>query len=310
MAEPNAYALPDTTGHWVIRYSPEAWRPYLQLARIDRPIGWQLLLLPCLWGAALAGVAAHRAPDLLQILLFAVGSIAMRGAGSTFNDIVDRDIDLQVERTRNRPIPSGRVTRKQAAVFLVVQLLIGLAVLLCFNHFTIALACASLVIVALYPFAKRVSSWPQAVLGLAFAWGALVAWAAVFGSLAWAPILLYAAAIFWTIGYDTIYALQDRTDDAVVGIGSTALFFGDKVRFGVEALYAVALALAVGAVTLAGGGVWAWLGVAAFGCHLAWQVFRIAPESTTRSLDLFRANRYAGLMLFAGLAVQALSARL
>ncbi len=305
MAPAPAAALPDTTEHWLLRSSPDPWRPYIQLARLDRPIGWQLLLLPCWWSTALAAMAAHQAPNLLHLLLFAIGAIAMRGAGSTFNDIVDRDLDRQVERTRGRPIASGRVSRKQAALFLLAQSLVGLGVVLCLNPFSIALACGSLVIVALYPFAKRVTSWPQAVLGLAFAWGALVGWAATFGSLGWPAVLLYGAAIVWTIGYDTIYALQDKTDDAIAGIGSTALFFGDYVRIGVAALYALALALAGGAVLRAGGGTWAWTGLAIFACHLAWQAFTIAPNSTSRSLMLFRSNRIAGLLFFLGLAVDA-----
>ena len=298
-------ALPDTTEAWVLRSAPAGWRPYLQLARLDRPIGWQLLLLPCWWGAALAGIAAHRLPDPRHLLLFAAGAVAMRGAGSTFNDIVDRDIDRQVERTRNRPVAGGAVSRRQAGAFLVAQALVGLGVVLCFNAFTVGLAAASLLIVALYPFAKRVSSWPQAVLGLAFAWGALVAWAAAFGTLAWPPVLLYGAAIFWTMGYDTIYALQDRTDDALVGIGSTALFFGPRVRQGVAALYAAAVGLAGGAIGLAGGGPAAWIGLAGFAAHLGVQVVRIEPDSAARSLALFRANRIGGLILFLGLAADA-----
>ncbi len=237
-----------------------------------------------------------------------IGAIAMRGAGSTFNDIVDRDLDRQVERTRDRPIASGRVGRGQAALFLVAQALVGLAVVLCFNRFTIALACGSLVIVAAYPFAKRVTSWPQAVLGLAFAWGALVGWAAQFGALATAPLCLYAAAILWTIGYDTIYALQDRTDDALVGIGSTALRFGDHVRSGVAVLYALATLCAAAAIHLAGGGWLSLCGLFAFAAHLLWQTVRIAPTEATRSLQLFRSNRIAGLLLFAGLAADALLA--
>ena len=300
-----AGALPDTTGHWALRIVPPAWRGYVQLARIDRPIGWQLLLLPCWWSAALAAKAAHAAPNLLHLALFALGAIAMRGAGSTFNDIVDRDLDRQVERTRDRPIASGRVRRRQAAVFLVAQALVGLAVVLCFNGFTVALACASLGIVALYPFAKRVTSWPQAVLGLAFAWGALEGWASVFGAVAPAAVLLYAAAIFWTIGYDTIYALQDRTDDALVGIGSTALFFGAQVRSGVAVLYGIAALCAAASLALAGGGPPALLGWAGFTLHLGWQVLRIAPDRPSRSLVLFRSNRVAGLLLFAGFAADA-----
>jgi 4-hydroxybenzoate polyprenyltransferase len=221
-----AEALPDAQSGWLARALPPACRPYLQLARIDRPIGWWLLLLPCWWSTALAGVASRAAPNVLHLALFLVGSIAMRGAGSTYNDIVDRRLDASVARTRNRPIPSGRVNVTSAVAFLAAQALVGLAVLLCFNFFTIALGLGSLAIVAVYPFMKRITSWPQAVLGLAFSWGALMGWAARFASLAAAPVLLYLAAIFWTMGYDTIYALQDMEDDAIVGIGSTARRFG------------------------------------------------------------------------------------
>ncbi len=222
--------LPDTTAPWLLRIWPARLQPFVQLARIDRPIGWQLLLLPCWWSATLAGDVARTGPNPAHLVLFLIGAVAMRGAGSTFNDIIDRDIDRRVERTRGRPIASGRVSRRAAAMFLILQSLVGAAVLFSFNPFSIALGLGSLVIVAAYPFAKRVTHWPQAVLGLAFAWGALIGWAAVFGSLAVPPLLLYAAAILWTIGYDTIYALQDTTDDAVVGIGSTALYFGRAVR--------------------------------------------------------------------------------
>jgi 4-hydroxybenzoate polyprenyltransferase len=309
MTGPTAEALPDTTGHWALRLAPKPWRGYIQLARFDRPIGWQLLLLPCCWSVALAAKAAGAAPNLLHLVLLALGAIAMRGAGSTFNDIVDRDLDRQVARTRERPIASGRVSRRHAALFLLAQALVGLGVVLCFNRFTVALSCASLLIVAAYPFAKRVTSWPQAVLGLAFAWGALVGWAATFGSLAAAPVWLYVAAILWTIGYDTIYALQDRTDDALVGIGSTALYFGDHVRSGVAVLYGLTAVAAAIALHLAGAGWAAGCGWAVFSAHLGWQVVRIAPTVPGRSQMLFRSNRIAGLMLFAGIAADALLAR-
>lgn len=304
-----ASALPDTTTHWALRWAPPAWRGYIQLARIDRPIGWQLLMLPCWWSTALAARVAGTAPSLAHLLLFGIGAIAMRGAGSTFNDIVDRDLDRRVERTRERPIASGRLTRTAAAGFLLVQCLVGLAVVLTFNPFTIALSFASLLIVAAYPFAKRVTSWPQAVLGLAFAWGALVGWAATLGSLALPPVLLYAAAIVWTVGYDTIYALQDRLDDAVVGIGSTALAFGDRVRPAVGLIFGLAVGLAASAVAAAGAGPLAWLGIAAFAGHLAWQVRTLEPENTARSHFLFRSNCIAGLLLFAGLALDAVLVR-
>ncbi len=298
-------ALPDTTEHWLLRRSPAAWRPYVQLARLDRPIGWQLLLLPCWWGVALAGAAAHRPPDLAHLLLLLGGAVAMRGAGSTFNDVVDRDLDRQVARTRGRPVASGRVAPRAAAAFAGAQALVGLAVVLCFNRFTVLLSVASLGLVALYPFVKRVSSWPQAVLGLAFAWGALVGWSASAGALAGPPVLLYAGAVLWTMGYDTIYALQDRTDDAAVGIGSTALAFGRHVRAGVGVLYGLAAVAAGAAVATAGGGAWAWAGVAGFAAHLATQVWRVRPDDAgARALALFRSNRVAGLVLFAGLALQ------
>lgn len=306
---PEVSGLPDTTTHWALRWAPPACRAYVQLARIDRPIGWQLLLLPCWWSTALAARTVGTVPSLAHLLLFAAGAIAMRGAGSTFNDIVDRDLDRRVERTRERPIASGRVTRAGATVFLLAQCLVGLAVVLSFNPFTIALSFASLLIVAAYPFAKRVTSWPQAVLGLAFAWGALVGWSATRGSLGVPSLMLYGAAIVWTVGYDTIYALQDRTDDAVVGIGSTALAFGDRVGPAVAVIYGLAILLAAGAVFSAGAGAPAWVGVAGFAIHLAWQVRRLEPNDTARSHALFRSNSVAGLLLFAGLALDAVLAR-
>ena len=213
-----------------MRLTPAFALPFVQLARLDRPIGWQLLLAPCWQATALAGLALHRGPNLWHLLLFLVGAIAMRGAGCTYNDILDRKLDAEVERTRNRPLPSGRVTIGAAAAFLVAQALVGLAVLLCFNRFSIGLGIASLGVVAVYPLMKRVTSWPQAALGLAFSWGALMGWSATFASLAPAPILLYLSAFAWTIGYDTIYALQDARDDAIVGIRSTARLFGPALE--------------------------------------------------------------------------------
>lgn len=298
-------ALPDTTAPWLLRLWPRPWWPYVQLARLDRPIGWQLLLLPCWWGAALVADASHAAPRLDHIVLFLVGAIAMRGAGSTFNDIVDRDLDREVERTRGRPVASRQVSVAQAALFLVAQALVGAAVLFSLNGFSIALGLGSLAVVALYPFAKRVTNWPQAVLGLAFAYGALVGWAAVAGSLAAPAFWLYGAAILWTMGYDTIYAQQDTRDDAVVGIGSTALFFGPHVRAGVAGLYGAAAVAGLMALRGAGVGWAAYAGCAAFAGHCAWQVARIDAEAPGRPLALFRSNRWAGLALFAGLALDA-----
>lgn len=249
------------------------------------------------------------APNLWHDLLFLIGAIAMRGAGSTFNDIVDRDIDRRVERTRDRPIASGRVSVRAALLFLGLQLAMGAAVLFSLNSFSIRLGLASLAIVILYPFAKRVTHWPQAVLGLAFAWGALMGWAAYAGSLAWPALLLYVAAILWTMGYDTIYALQDTVDDAVIGIGSTALYFGDAVRSGVAGLFVLAFVCAAAACLAAGVGWPALIGLAAFGAHLAWQVLWIDRHNGARALALFRSNRIAGLLLFTGFAIDMLVRR-
>ena len=298
--------LPDAAKQtMLLRLVPERFFGFVQLARIDRPIGWWLLLLPCWWSSALAASAVHHAPNVGQLALLMVGAIAMRGAGSTYNDIVDRDLDARVARTRQRPIPSGRVSPGQAAIFLVFQCCVGLVVLLAFNGFTIRLGFASLGFVLIYPFMKRITSWPQAVLGLAFAWGGLLGWAAYTGGLTWAPVCLYGAAIFWTMGYDTIYALQDIADDSIVGIKSTARFFGDNVRRGIGILYCVALGLAAAALWLAPAGLFGWLGLVAFAAHLAWQVIRIELDNPTLALTLFRSNRNAGLLLFAGLALDA-----
>ena len=307
-AGPNAPApatLPDSIDNALLRRAPPAWRPYIQLARLDRPIGWQLLLLPCWWSSALAGVAAGRAPNLAHLALFLIGAVAMRGAGSTYNDIVDRHIDAGVERTRGRPLPSGRVSVSAAKRFLVAQAVVGALVLASFNWFAVALGLGSLAIVAIYPFMKRVTSWPQLVLGFAFAYGALMGWAGAFAALAAPALWLYASAIFWTIGYDTIYAMQDARDDAIVGVRSTARLFGARAREGVGLFYAGAVACAVAAAWLAGGRVWAFIGVTAFAAHLAWQVAAIRAGDPRRALALFRANRDAGLLLFAGLALDA-----
>ena len=287
-----------------MRLTPAFALPFVQLARLDRPIGWQLLLAPCWQATALAGLALHRGPNLWHLVLFLIGAIAMRGAGCTYNDILDRKLDAEVERTRNRPLPSGRVTIGAAAAFLVAQALVGLAVLLSFNRFSIWLGIASLGVVAVYPLMKRVTSWPQAALGLAFSWGALMGWSATFASLAAAPILLYLSAFAWTIGYDTIYALQDARDDAIVGIRSTARLFGNHARLGVGLFYAASGALALAAIGLAGGGAIALVGWLAFCSHLAWQVMRIEGADPATALKLFRSNRNSGFLLFAGIALQ------
>jgi 4-hydroxybenzoate polyprenyltransferase len=229
----------------------------------------------------------------------------MRGAGCTWNDIVDRNLDASVERTRSRPIPSGQVSVKRAFGFLLLLALIGLAVLLSFNRFTIALGIASLAIVAVYPFMKRIIYWPQIVLGLAFSWGALMGWAAAFGALAIAPLLLYAGSIAWVIGYDTIYAHQDREDDALIGIKSTALLFGERTKSMLGFFYALAVALIGAAGYTAGAGIVFAIGLLAFAGHLAWQVARLDIDDPDRCLALFKSDRDAGLILFAGMLLDA-----
>jgi 4-hydroxybenzoate polyprenyltransferase len=296
----------DSTGNWVDRAAPTWSRPYLRLARLDRPIGSWLLLIPCWWSAGLAAIAARDPwPDPWHLLLFFIGAFAMRGAGCTWNDIVDRDLDARVERTRSRPIPSGQVSAARAAAFLVAQTVVGLAVLLQFNRFAIAAGIASLAIVAVYPFMKRITYWPQIVLGLAFSWGALMAWAAAFGRLDAPALVLYAGAISWVIGYDTIYAHQDREDDALIGIKSTALLFGDRTKPMLALFYGFAVILIGGAGAAAGAGLVFWLGLLAFAAHLAWQIARLDTADPDLCLAVFKSNRDAGLILFAGLVLDA-----
>jgi 4-hydroxybenzoate polyprenyltransferase len=306
-----AEALPDArSDHPIWRFAPPGLRPYIQLARLDRPIGWWLLLLPCWWSSALATSSLGRTPNPLHLILLLFGAMAMRGAGSTYNDLVDRDIDAKVERTRNRPLASGRLDPRRALAFLVLECLVGLAVLLCFNWFAVAVGFASLVIVAVYPFTKRITSWPQAVLGLAFAWGGLMGWAAIMGSLAWPAFLIYAAAILWTMGYDTIYALQDIRDDSIVGVRSTARLFGGSVRPAVGVLFAGAVILAEAALLNGRVGPFSQLGLVAFAAHLSWQVRTIDPADQRKALMLFRSNRDAGLLLFTGIALDGVAAQL
>jgi 4-hydroxybenzoate polyprenyltransferase len=296
----------DSTGNWVDRAAPAWSRPYLRLARLDRPIGSWLLLIPCWWSAGLAAIAAHDPlPSLGHLLQFLIGAFAMRGAGCTWNDIVDRDLDGRVERTRSRPIPSGQVSTAQATAFLVAQAVVGLIVLLQFNRFTIGVGIASLGIVAVYPFMKRITYWPQIVLGLAFSWGALMGWAAAFGRLDAPALVLYAGAISWVIGYDTIYAHQDREDDALIGIKSTALLFGPRTKPMLALFYGFAVGLIGLSGLLAGARAAFALGLAAFAGHLAWQIVRLDIDDPDRCLRLFKANRDAGLILFAGMLADA-----
>jgi 4-hydroxybenzoate polyprenyltransferase len=246
-------------------------------------------------------------PNLAHVLLFFVGAFAMRGAGCTWNDIVDRDIDAQVARTRSRPIPSGQVSVAGAIAFLVLQALVGFAVLVQFNSFAIATGVASLAIVAIYPFMKRITYWPQIVLGLAFSWGALMGWAAAFGRLDLPAFLLYAGAIAWVIGYDTIYAHQDREDDALVGLKSTALLFGPRTKPMLALFYAAAVIFIGVAGWLSGAAIAFTIGLALFALHLIWQIWRIDINDPDLCLRLFKSNRDAGLILFAGLVLDAAS---
>ncbi|MGF0537063.1 4-hydroxybenzoate octaprenyltransferase [Agrobacterium sp. ES01] len=295
--------------NWVYRLLPRAVWPYAQLARWDRPIGWQLLLWPCLWSSALA--ANHlAAQDLLPVglfifhlVLFTIGAIAMRGAGCTYNDIVDHDIDMAVARTRSRPIPSGRVSRQQAKIFMVAQAFVGLLVLLCLNSFSIILGLCSLSLVAIYPFAKRFTDWPQFFLGLAFSWGALMGWAALEGALSSAAVVLYVAAVAWTIGYDTIYAHQDREDDALIGVRSTARLFGEQTKQWLIGFYGLTLLLLLAAFLLAGVGIPAYLGLALAAAMLVYQIVVLNIDDGGECLRLFKFNFHVGTIIFLGLII-------
>lgn len=297
------------SGHWVYRLLPRAAWPYAQLARWDRPIGWQLLLWPCLWSLAMAASAGAKPgaplwsvmPSPFYVLLFVIGAIAMRGAGCTYNDLVDQRIDEAVERTRSRPLPSGQVSRRQAWMFLGAQALAGLVVLVQFNSFTILLGLASLAVVAVYPFAKRFTDWPQLFLGLAFSWGALMGWAATFGNLTLAPLLLYFGSILWVIGYDTIYAHQDKEDDAIVGVRSTARLFAENTSYWLIALYAGALLFFAVAFGLAAVPMPALAGLVAAGAHMARQIRTLDIDDPDQCLALFKSNTVVGALIFLGL---------
>ncbi len=290
-------------GSWV-HSLPATLRPYAELLRLDRPIGWWLLLLPCWWGLALAQIAAGGGlPNLKYAALFLAGAIVMRGAGCTLNDIIDRHIDARVERTKARPIPSGRVSVKAAFAFLLAQLSIGLVVLLQFNWFTFFTAGASLAIVAVYPFMKRITYWPQIVLGFAFNWGALLGWTSIHNNFSWAAISLYLGGIFWTLAYDTIYAHQDKEDDVVVGVKSTALKFGTATPKWLICFFATALILIDISLWLVASPLPAHVGVAGAALHATWQVQRFEGDNSSRCMQLFRSNRWLGLIVLAGLLI-------
>jgi 4-hydroxybenzoate polyprenyltransferase len=302
-----ATRVADASGNWVDTWAPRWSRPYLRLSRLDRPIGSWLLLMPCWWSAALAAGVTHSVGQLPQIIvLFLIGAFVMRGAGCTWNDITDRDLDARVERTRSRPIPAGQVSVRQAAVFLIVQALIGLMVLLQFNRFAVVTGIASLIVVAVYPFMKRITWWPQVVLGLAFSWGALMGFAVTLGRIDATALALYAGSIAWVIGYDTIYAHQDSEDDALIGIKSTARLFGARTAQALLVFYGLAVVLIGVALMLAGAGFAAWIGLVAFATHLIWQINRLQIGDPSLCLRLFRSNRDAGLLLFFGLLADAL----
>jgi len=292
-------------GGWLDRWAPAALRPYGRLMRLDRPIGTWLLLFPCWWSIALA---ASDWPDPLLLALFALGAVVMRGAGCTYNDIVDRDFDRRVARTADRPIPAGDVSVRQAGLFLLAQLAVALAILLSLNGFAIALGVLSLVLVFTYPLMKRVTWWPQFFLGLAFNWGALMGYAAVAGGLDAAPLLLYAAGIVWTLGYDTIYAHQDKEDDALIGVKSSALKLGPHTGPALWLFYGATM-LGLAAAGLAADLAWPFYALLApAAAQLAWQAARVDTARPADCLAKFRSNRWFGWIVLAAIVAGRLGA--
>ena len=308
--EERGQVLDAVKSNWVDHLAPEWSRTYLRLSRADRPIGTWLLLLPCWWGLML-GILSDGRPVLGDLWIFlgcGIGAFLMRGAGCTWNDITDRDIDGAVERTKSRPIPAGQVSLRQAVIWMVIQALLASLILFSFHRAAIYLGILSLLPVAIYPFAKRFTWWPQVFLGIAFNWGILLAFAAHTGTVTLATIIMYLGAIFWTLFYDTIYAHQDREDDALIGVKSTARLFGEKtvlwfwlfiVVFGGLTIFALWLSTDSISFTIA------VLGVCAFETHLIWQIIRFDSENQSGLLRLFRSNRDAGLIMVAFLGVAA-----
>jgi len=292
----NSDIVPDSEQMGLIGALPARVRPYASLVRLDRPIGAWLLFWPCAWSVALAGMGER---GWVLIAWLALGAWAMRGAGCVYNDIIDKDLDARVERTRLRPLASRRVSLRAAWALLAAMSVIGLAVLFQLDRFAQSVALASLAPVAVYPFMKRITRWPQAWLGLVFSWGALVGWAAVEGGLDPAAWLLWAGAVFWVIGYDTIYALQDKEDDALVGVRSSALALGRHARLGVALCYLIALVLWAVSLHFVRREWFALLGLAPMALHLIWQVAALKPEDGDDALAKFRSNRMAGLLMFA-----------
>jgi 4-hydroxybenzoate polyprenyltransferase len=297
--------VPDSERRGFIGALPPRLRPFASLMRIDRPIGTWLLYWPCAWSVALAGVGERW--DLF--LWLALGAFAMRSAGCVYNDVVDRDLDVKVERTRLRPLASRRVSVRSAWILIALLCLVGLLVLLQLNRAAAIIAIVSVAPVAAYPFMKRITWWPQAWLGLVFSWGALVGWPAVTGTLDWPPLLLWFGSIAWVVGYDTLYAIQDIEDDALVGVKSSARRLGDSAALGVGIFYAIALALW-------GAAIWSvrpdWLALATLipaAIHLADQALRADPKDGELALRLFRSNRTCGLLVFFAMLVVGLSSR-
>ena len=291
--------VPDTQARGLLARLPDTPRALALLARFDRPIGWWLLFWPGAWAAALAGGGKERWPLILWLL---VGSIAMRGAGCVFNDIVDRDLDKKVARTAARPLASGAISVRTAWAWLILLCLIGLVVLLQLRLAAQIVALGSLALVAAYPFMKRITGWPQLWLGLVFSWAALVGWSEVMGALTAPGLLLYGGTIFWVVGYDTIYALQDREDDALIGIGSSALSMGRHVRAGVSLCYMLALTLWAAAIWQVRPQLLAIAALLPIAVHLAWQAATL-KEDGIDPLRKFRSNRFAGLLMFMGCLV-------
>lgn len=290
-------------GNWVDTRAPASWRPYLRLSRVDRPIGTWLLLIPCWWGIALAGAAdGARLNDIWLAIGCAIGAILMRGAGCTWNDITDRDIDGSVARTASRPIPSGQVTIRQAVIWMAVQCLVSFLILMTFNWAAILMGIAALIPVAVYPFAKRFTWWPQMFLGIAFNWGALLGWVAHTGSLTWPAGLLWLAGIAWTLFYDTIYAHQDKEYDAMIGVKSTARLFGENTAWWLYGFLILTVGLMSMAVLTALGPqmnpttILCLIAPWAMGVHMIWQMGRLDIDDPDRCLMLFRSNRNAGLI--------------
>ncbi len=304
----NTAAIPaDAVAAALVDRAPPRVKPYLRLMRLDRPIGTWLLYWPCVFGLVL-GASADSRPfgtprDIFYVILFGIGAIVMRGAGCTYNDIVDRDFDAQVARTRGRPIPSGAVSVREAWLFAGALCLIGLVILLTLNWTTVILGAASLLLVAGYPCMKRITWWPQAWLGLTFNWGAILGFAAQTGSIDIADGMLYAGLFFWTLGYDTIYALQDKDDDALIGVKSTARLFGARSREWILGFYSVSFTLILAAGFTEHEGSVFWLLMLLVGGHMLWQVHRLKTDDPVNCLKLFRANRETGALIALALVV-------